>query len=68
MTFRKAVFWVHLAAALLAGLVIAIMAFTGMALAFEKEIIAWAGNGTIWAVRRAIGTGTMWSASGLRPC
>jgi uncharacterized iron-regulated membrane protein len=40
MTFRKSVFWVHLAAGLIAGLVVAIMSFTGTALAFEKEIIA----------------------------
>ena len=42
MTFRKTVFWLHLAAGLIAGLVIAIMCFTGAALAFEKEIVAYA--------------------------
>jgi uncharacterized iron-regulated membrane protein len=41
MTFRKTIFWLHLAAGLTAGLVIAIMSFTGAALAFEKDIIAW---------------------------
>lgn len=41
MTLRKRFFWLHLVAGLVAGLVIAIMSFTGAALAFEKEIIAW---------------------------
>ncbi|MFT3784460.1 MAG: PepSY-associated TM helix domain-containing protein [Nibricoccus sp.] len=38
---RKIVFWVHLAAGLLAGVVIAVMSFTGAALAFEKELVSW---------------------------
>ncbi|MEO6875195.1 MAG: PepSY domain-containing protein, partial [Opitutaceae bacterium] len=42
MTFRKSVFWLHLALGLLAGLVIAIMSFTGAAIAFDQEIIAYA--------------------------
>jgi uncharacterized iron-regulated membrane protein len=42
MTFRKAVFWLHLAAGLVAGLIIAVMSLTGAALAFENEIVAWA--------------------------
>ncbi len=40
--FRSVLFWLHLAAGLLAGLAIGIMCFTGAALAFEKQIIAWA--------------------------
>lgn len=40
--FRQIFFWLHLVAGLLAGIVIAVMAFTGAALAFEKEIVAWA--------------------------
>ena len=44
MTLRKFLFWLHLIAGLGAGLVIAIMSFTGAALAFEKEIIAFAEN------------------------
>jgi uncharacterized iron-regulated membrane protein len=42
MTFRKTLFWLHLAAGLVAGLIIAVMCFTGAALAFEKEITAYA--------------------------
>lgn len=38
---RQTIFWVHLAVGIVAGIVIAVMSFTGAALAFEKEIIAW---------------------------
>lgn len=40
MNFRKILFWFHLAAGVFAGLVIAVMCFTGAALAFESEIVA----------------------------
>ncbi len=39
---RPVIFWLHLVAGVVAGVIIAIMSFTGAALAFEKEIIAWA--------------------------
>ncbi|MFA6961220.1 MAG: PepSY-associated TM helix domain-containing protein [Opitutaceae bacterium] len=39
---RSVIFWLHLTAGLVAGLVIAVMSFTGAALAFENEIVAWA--------------------------
>src|SRR5688572_6759440 len=39
---RQTIFWIHLAVGIVAGIVIAVMSFTGAALAFEKEIIAWA--------------------------
>src|SRR5688572_20433385 len=42
MRFRQITFWLHLIAGLIAGVVILIMSATGVALAFEKEIIAWA--------------------------
>jgi len=41
-TLRKVIFWLHLIAGVIAGVVILIMSVTGAALAFEKEIIAWA--------------------------
>lgn len=41
MTLRQTLFWLHLAAGLISGVVIAIMCFTGTVLAFEKEIVAW---------------------------
>lgn len=42
MTIRKSLFWVHLAAGVAAALFIAIMCLTGAALAFEKQLVAWA--------------------------
>ena len=39
---RRILFWAHLAAGLTAGVVIGIMCITGVALAFEKQLIAWA--------------------------
>lgn len=41
MTFRKTIFWLHLVAGLIAGVVIGIMSITGVALTYEKEIVAW---------------------------
>lgn len=40
--FRRTLFWLHLAAGLIAGLAIGVMCLTGAALAFEKQIVAWA--------------------------
>jgi uncharacterized iron-regulated membrane protein len=40
--FRKVIFWLHLIAGVVAGVVVFIMSATGVALAFEKEIVAWA--------------------------
>lgn len=42
MTLRKCIFWLHLTAGLIAGFVIGMMSFTGVLLAFESEIVAWA--------------------------
>jgi uncharacterized iron-regulated membrane protein len=42
VSFRKTIFWLHLIAGVVAGIVILVMSVTGVALAFEKEIIAWA--------------------------
>lgn len=39
---RALLFWLHLAAGLIAGLCIGIMCATGVALAFEKQLLAWA--------------------------
>jgi len=41
-TLRPVLFWLHLAAGTVCGLVIALLCLTGTALAFEKELIAWA--------------------------
>ena len=42
MAIRKIIFWLHLIAGVIAGIVVLVMSATGVALAFEKEIIAWA--------------------------
>ena len=42
MTFRKFLFWTHLTLGCLAGLVIAVMAATGVVLAYERQINSWA--------------------------
>jgi len=42
MKLRSMLFWVHLLAGVVAGVVIAVMSLTGALLAFEKQVIAWA--------------------------
>ena len=42
MTIRKILFWLHLTAGVTAGLVILMMSATGVLLAFERQIIAFA--------------------------
>lgn len=42
MTFRKILFWLHLTAGVVAGVVILIMSITGVLLMYEKQIVAWA--------------------------
>ncbi|MEY2878806.1 MAG: hypothetical protein RLZZ15_1186 [Verrucomicrobiota bacterium] len=39
---RKILFWSHLVCGLAAGALILVMSFTGAALAFEKDLLAWA--------------------------
>lgn len=41
MSFRKVLFWCHLVAGLIAGLSIGIMCFTGVVLAYEKQLVNW---------------------------
>lgn len=40
-TLRKIIFWSHLGCGLIAGVVIVIMSATGVAIAFEHEILGW---------------------------
>ncbi|WP_434385725.1 PepSY-associated TM helix domain-containing protein [Melittangium boletus] len=42
LTLHNVLFWPHLVAGVIAGLVIAIMSFTGVALAFEHQVLDWA--------------------------
>ncbi len=39
---RRTLFWIHLSCGVVAGVVIALMCATGAALAYEKELVAWA--------------------------
>ena len=39
---RSVLFWLHLVAGLAAGLVIGVMSFTGVVIAFEHDIVEWA--------------------------
>lgn len=48
LPLRRAVFWVHLSTGLVVGAVVAVMSLTGVLLAFEEQI-------TAWADRRAVG-------------
>lgn len=41
MSIRKIVFWMHLATGLSAGLIVVVMSATGIAMAFEREILQW---------------------------
>lgn len=41
MTLRKSILWCHLVAGIIAGPIIAIMSVTGIAIAFEEEILRW---------------------------
>jgi uncharacterized iron-regulated membrane protein len=41
-TFRTVLFWLHLVAGTVAGVVVLIMSVTGVLLMYEKQIIAWA--------------------------
>jgi len=41
---RKALFWLHLSAGTLAGIVIFIMSLTGVMLAWQRQMIHWAGR------------------------
>jgi uncharacterized iron-regulated membrane protein len=47
---RKLLFWVHFAAGCTAGLVVLVMSVTGLLLAYERQIIAWADHGQWGAV------------------
>jgi uncharacterized iron-regulated membrane protein len=41
-TFRTVLFWMHLAAGAVAGVVILVMSVTGVALTYEKQMLEWA--------------------------
>jgi uncharacterized iron-regulated membrane protein len=55
-TFRKVIFWTHLTAGLLGGIVIFVMCVTGAALSFEKDIIEYFESGQRYVAVPAGGT------------
>src|SRR5688572_11384797 len=44
MKLRPLIFWPHLIAGVLAGLVILLMSVTGVLLTYERQILAWADS------------------------
>ncbi len=42
VTLRQIIFWPHLVSGIAAGLIIAVMSFTGVCIAFEHQIVDWA--------------------------
>lgn len=42
MTFRSTIFWTHLVAGVVAGLVILVMSVTGVLLTYERQLVEWA--------------------------
>jgi uncharacterized iron-regulated membrane protein len=43
-SFRSLLFWLHLTAGVLAGVVVLVMSATGVALTYEKQILEWADS------------------------
>jgi uncharacterized iron-regulated membrane protein len=44
-SFRTAVFWLHLAAGVVAGIIVLVMSVTGVLLMYEQQILRWADRG-----------------------
>ena len=53
--FRTVLFWAHLAAGTIAGVVILIMSVTGVALTYEKQMLEWADR-RAWTASSSTGT------------
>ena len=47
MKLRTVIFWMHLAAGVVAGAIVLVMSVTGALLAYEKQITAWADGGEV---------------------
>lgn len=45
-SMRRIIFWIHLLTGLTAGLIVVVMSFTGVLLAYEKQVLAWLDRGT----------------------
>jgi uncharacterized iron-regulated membrane protein len=53
---RKTIFWLHLSAGVVAGVVILLMSVTGVLLAFERQVLAFADRGLRATAAEAAGT------------
>lgn len=51
---RSIVFWIHLVCGVAAGISVAVMSFTGVTLAFDKQVIAWAARDAVRVEPRAM--------------
>ena len=56
MTVRKVIFWLHLTAAVVAGVVILVMSVTGVLLAFERQVTTFVERDTLTVRIPASGT------------
>ncbi len=45
MSLRKTLFWIHLSTGCVVGLIVLVMSVTGVLLAYERQITAWADRG-----------------------
>jgi len=45
MSWRKLLFWIHLATGCLVGIIVLVLSVTGVLLAYERQIIGWADRG-----------------------
>jgi uncharacterized iron-regulated membrane protein len=62
MRVRKLLFWVHLSAGSIAGIVILIMSFTGLLLAYEHQVTSWVDHrhwGTVVPQSQRLPVGTL---------
>ncbi|HPV77308.1 MAG TPA: hypothetical protein PLX31_20565, partial [Gemmatimonadaceae bacterium] len=53
---RTVLFWVHLACGIAAGLIILVMSATGVALTYEKQLLAWADQRSLPSAIEPAGT------------
>ncbi len=52
---RKAIFWIHLGAGILAGVIILVMSVTGVLLAYERQITEWADGFNLTPGQQSVG-------------
>lgn len=58
LSFRSAVFWAHLAAGVVAGIIVLVMSVTGVLLMYERQILEWADRGYRSAPASSVSSGS----------